>query len=229
MRCHLFAIGAAGATSVSFVPMKLFRVHQLAICVVATCVLVAQLLVAGHMPMPRASVLDAVLGETPICTSHGPIDAKPAGPRPVPSENKQQCPCCMLGCLSGCAGNAVADAVEFHSIAIVVRGTGVAVVPAAGEAPVTYLRLTTSHPRAPPPSSASGECLAGLLPPLRVVPSSGVELRWGYHVPSCARRGCVKCRNHIFADDVVRVCSPPGRAWQHSGRWPGQHDFRLNP
>jgi hypothetical protein len=100
------------------------------------------------MPLPQASIHDAVLGEMVICTSR--LDAEHAGPRHLPSEHKQQCPCCLLGCLSGGAGKAVADAVAFHSIANLVHGAGAAVVPAAGEAPVTYLQLTTSHPRAPP-------------------------------------------------------------------------------
>ena len=128
--------------------MKMFRVHHQAISVVAIWVLVAQLLVAGHMPMAQASILDPVLGEMVICTSR--IDADHAGPQHDPYEHKQQCPCCLLGCVSGGAGKAVAGAVEFYSIAIVARGSGAAVVPAAGETPVTYLQLTTSHPRAPP-------------------------------------------------------------------------------
>ena len=130
--------------------MRLFRVHRRAIGVVASWLLVAHALVAGHMPMPQASIQDAVLGEIVICTSRGPVILKDAGQLPVPSQHKPQCPCCMVGCLSGCAGGAVAVAADVPSIAVVAVGNGTVVIPAAIEGPGTYLRLTTSHPRAPP-------------------------------------------------------------------------------
>jgi hypothetical protein len=130
--------------------MRLFRVHRRAIGVVAAWLLAAQALIAGHMPMPQASVQDALLGEIIICTTRGPVTLKDGAELPLPSQHKPQCPCCMLGCLSSCAGTGTAVAVELHSMAVVVAERAAAVVPAAAEAPAAYLRITTSHPRAPP-------------------------------------------------------------------------------
>jgi len=102
--------------------------------------------------MAQASIQDAVLGEIVICTTRGPVTLKDAGQRPVPSQHKPQCPCCMVGCLSGCAGSALAVVVaaDVPSIAVVADGNGTVVLPAAIERAGTYLTLTTSHPRAPP-------------------------------------------------------------------------------
>jgi hypothetical protein len=131
--------------------MRLFRVHRRAIGVVASWLLVAHALVAGHMPMPQASIQDAALGEIVICTARGPVILKEGGELPVPSQHKPQCPCCMVGCLSGCAGGAVAVVAAVPSIAVVVAADdGTVVIPAAFEKPGTYLRLATSRPRAPP-------------------------------------------------------------------------------
>ena len=99
--------------------------------------------------MAQASIQDAVLGEIVICTTRGPVTLEDAG-LPVPSQHKPQCPCCMVGCLSGCAGSAVDVAADVPSIAVKAVGNGTVVIPAAFERPGTYLRLTTSHPRAPP-------------------------------------------------------------------------------
>ena len=131
--------------------MRLFRVHQRAIGFAAACLLVAQSLVAGHVPMPEASVYDPVLGEMVICTQRALVYRKDAGQLPVPSEHKSQCPCCVLGCLSGCGGGAVAVAVQSQLIAVMDRATGASSLPVANDAPASYLRLTTTHPRAPPP------------------------------------------------------------------------------
>jgi len=150
MRCGFLVILRAGVASVSSAPMRLFRVHRRAIGVVASWLLVAHALVAGHMPMPRASIQDAVLGEIVICTSRGPVTLKDAGQLPVPSQHKPPCPCCMVGCLLGCSGGAVAVAAEVPSIKVVVGESDTVVIPVAIERPGTYLSLATSHPRAPP-------------------------------------------------------------------------------
>lgn len=101
------------------------------------------------MPMPEAS-LQYALGEISICTSAGAVSLKDAGQIPNPSEHKPQCPCCLLGCLSSCAGGGVAIPLEAPSIAVVKRGNSRPFVLAAVDAPASHLRLTASRPRAPP-------------------------------------------------------------------------------
>ncbi len=131
-------------------PMRLFRVHRRAIGVAAAWLLAAQALIAGHMPMPQVSIQDPVLGEIVICTSRGPVTLEDAGQLPGPSQHNPECPCCMVGCLAGCAGAPIAVAADLPSIAVVIGDNATVVVPPAIERPSTFLRLTTSHPRAPP-------------------------------------------------------------------------------
>jgi hypothetical protein len=90
-----------------------------------------------------------VLGEMVICTSRGPVSLND-GQIPVPSEHHPQCPCCALGCLSSCAGGPVAIPLATPPVAAVDRAIGDASLPAAVDSTTSYLRLTTSHPRAPP-------------------------------------------------------------------------------
>jgi hypothetical protein len=127
--------------------MRVFRVHQRTICTLAVWLLIAQALVAGHMPMHEAvSVKDPVLGELIICTSRAPGQSTkqlPAKPR-----HKPQCPCCMSGCISGSPAGTIP--VALRTLAVVVRPSFVAAFPAPIETASSYIRLTTSHPRAPP-------------------------------------------------------------------------------
>ena len=160
--------------------MRVFRVHQRAIGVAAAWLLVAQALIAGHMPMPRANT---VLGENTICSAH--VHAGMQGHPPGHSQHRPQCPCCLLGCLSGCAGGAVAVPVAIPSIAVVVVAAGAAIL----RRPDTRL-LTTSGcrrpttpelPRPASPSSTRSAARAGQpARTLRVIRRVGwsSELRW---------------------------------------------------
>ncbi len=129
--------------------MRMFRVHHRVIGLLAAGLLVAQSLVAGHVPIRETVVYDPVLGEMIICSSRGAIDNKYTGQPPAPSQHKSQCPCCLLGCLSACAGGA-AVAAGFASFAALNRPTSVLFVAITADAPANNLRLTASRPRAPP-------------------------------------------------------------------------------
>jgi hypothetical protein len=127
--------------------MRMFRVHIKTIGALAAWLLVAQSLVAGHLPMHEAvSVKDAVLGELIICTSRAP--GQSTKQLPSQSQHKPQCPCCMSGCISGSPAGTIP--VALRTPATVVRTSSVATFPAPIETPSSYIRLTTSHPRAPP-------------------------------------------------------------------------------
>ena len=126
--------------------MRVFRVHQRMIGALAAWLLIAQSVVAGHMPMHEAvSIKDPVLGELIICSSRAP--GQETNQLPAKSQHKAQCPCCMTGCTSGSA--LAAMPVALRTIAIVQAST-VATLPAAIETPANYVRLATTHPRGPP-------------------------------------------------------------------------------
>jgi hypothetical protein len=105
------------------------------------------------------SVKDAVLGELIICTSRAP--GQGTKQLPAQSQHKPQCPCCMSGCISGSPAGTIP--VALRTPAMVARTSSVATLPAPIETPSSYIRLTTSHPRAPPTKirvAARGAALA---------------------------------------------------------------------
>lgn len=131
--------------------MRMFRVHHHVICLLAAGLLVAQSLVAGHVPIRETVVYEPVLGAMIICSSRGAVDNKYTGQPPVPSEHKSHCPCCAFGCFAGCGGGAIAAVAGFESAALVDFIGSALYVPLPPDRSANFLRLTTTHPRAPPP------------------------------------------------------------------------------
>lgn len=130
--------------------MRLFRVHRQAIGVLAACLLAMQGLFAAHMPMSQVSIQDPVLGEIVICSASGTFTLKDAERPSLPSQHKPQCPCCMAGCLLGCAGGAAVLAPQPLIVSVVAVDGASAAVTAVVEAAAGYLELATIHARAPP-------------------------------------------------------------------------------
>ena len=126
--------------------MRMFRVHHRVIGLLAAGLLVAQSLVAGHMPIRETVVYDPVLGEIVICSSRAAADDGTGSP--APSKHMRNARAASWLSSAGAGGAIIAAG--FASFAALNRPTSVLFVAITPDAPANNLRLTASRPRAPP-------------------------------------------------------------------------------